>query len=64
MVNWSIDDAETNPNQSARSKVRRRPIRRLKQISSNTKHVRNNGRVRKVVNGQTLYLRVRKVVRN
>ena len=69
MVDWSFDDsggtttAKVNPRRRSNSSLRAK-----RRNTSNAQPTRSrrmdDGRIQKVVNGQVMYLRVRKVVRN
>ena len=63
MVNWSLDDGtgeSVQPKRRRRSEVRRA---RNQNLSSNFIHSSTNGRVRKVINGEVVYVRIRRVVK-
>lgn len=67
MVDWSFDDTSpetrTSTNGRRRRNTSRSNRRRVSRRVASKSTVRAEGRVQKVVNGQVMYLRVRRVVR-
>lgn len=69
MVDWSFDDsggaatAKVNPRRRSNSSLRAKRRNTSNKPSTRSRRL-DDGRVQKVVNGQVMYLRVRKVVRN
>ena len=67
MVDWSFDDTnpetKTSTSGRRRRKTSRSNRRRVSRRVASNATVRAESRVQKVVNGQVMYLRVRRVVR-
>lgn len=62
MVNWSLDDGDSGAIQPARR--RRKDSRSTSNQSfATTRPPSTNGRVRKIINGEVVYVRIRRVVK-
>gem|GEM_PF-1630240 len=64
MVNWSLDDGESETIQPPRRRRGSKPNVRRTDLTERTKSRRlSEGKVRKVINGEVVYVRIRRVVK-
>ena len=62
MVNWSLDDGDSGSIQPARRR-RKDPRPASDQNFAGNRTRSTNGRVRKIINGEVVYVRIRRVVK-
>ena len=64
MVNWSLDDGASESIQPVKRRRRSSAkVRRNNLLTGNKTNRMHDGKVRKVINGEIVYVRVRRVVR-
>ena len=64
MVNWSLDDGASESIQPPKRRRRSQPnVRRTNTAAKTNSRRLSDGRIRKVINGEVVYVRVRRVVK-
>jgi len=63
MVNWSLDDGVSESIQPPKQRRRSQPSVRSTDNANKSKHLAE-GRSRKVINGEVVYVRIRRVVKS